>query len=49
MLSDITIQGNKTISEKELISIYGNKLTKDQMKKVKIIKIIKQDIFCNNE
>jgi hypothetical protein len=48
MLRDITVQGNVTLSEQEiedkLVSQFGPKLTPEQMKNVKIVKVIQPDM-----
>jgi len=48
MLSDVIVQGNVTLSEKEieskLVEQFGPRLSPEQMKKVKIIRVLEPDL-----
>jgi hypothetical protein len=48
MLSDVIVQGNVTLSEKEidakLVAQFGPQLSPEQMKTVKIIKVLEPDL-----
>ena len=48
MLSDVTVQGNVTLSEKEieekLVSQFGPRRTHEEMKNVGIVRVIESDL-----
>jgi hypothetical protein len=53
MLSDITVQGNVTLSEKEieekLVSKFGPRLTHEQMKDVRIVRVLEPDLTIKGD
>ncbi len=53
MLSDVTVQGNVTLSEKEieskLVEQFGPRLSPEQMKKVKIIRVLEPDLSVKGD
>ena len=53
MLSDVTVQGNVTLSEKEieekLVSQFGPRLTQEEMKHVRIVKVLDPDLTIRGD
>ena len=53
MLSDVIVQGNVTLSEKEiealLVSQFGPRLTPEQMKNVRIVKVLEPDLTIRRD
>jgi hypothetical protein len=53
MLSDVTVQGNVTLSEKEieekLVSQFGPRLTQEEMKHVRIVKVLEPDLTIRGD
>jgi hypothetical protein len=48
MLSDVTMQGNVTLSEKEieakLVAQFGPQLSPEEMKRVRIVRVVEPDL-----
>jgi hypothetical protein len=53
MLSDVTVQGNVTLSEEaiesRLVNQFGPRLSPEQMKKARIIRVLESDLSIKGD